>query len=367
MTAAGADVRFSAILLTLAMMAACPVGAQSAVCAAPGPGCDAALEHHVVRSKAYWKPALSRPLLQRIGPAPDELVDFVTQDNIRNGFPNRPEPASLSADFLHDVRDAVSELPEPVRRRVSGKLAGIYFALDIGGTGFTDVARDASGTESVGFIVLDAAILDARMANAWATWKENTPFTPQPGYALTAEIEPAADDDRKNAIQFILLHELGHVLAIGEMLDPPWTVKPADVGDTSGYAYYALSWAPPNGEDHFLPRLRDRFPLRKSVVYYFGAELSLAQAAEVYEQLESTSFPSLYAATSPYEDWAEGFATYVHAVMMGKPFRIRVFRNGETTQEFRGCWEETRCAEKRKLIERFIRGSMTTAGARSWR
>ena len=81
-----------------------------------------------------------------------------------------------------------------------------------------------------------------------------------------------AEDNRKNAIRYILLHELGHVFAAG---------------------------------------------------HFSG-------------------------------DFAEAFATYVHTVLMKKPYAIELYRAGELVRTNRACWDEARCAEKRAILERLL-------------
>ena len=346
--------------MTLALaVSACWTSVHAAECTEPTPECVAALKAHAVRFEDYWKSALALPFEQRIGPAPAEVVDYITRDNIMRGFPNRPKVSGLPPEFRADVEQAFREIPEPVRRRIENKLAGIYFTVDLGGTGFTEAITSADGSERTGFIVLDSTVLGLRKANAWAAWKENSPFAPEPGYRLAAEIEEPANDNRRNAIQYILLHELGHVLSIGEQIHPPWTVLPQHVAATAGLEYFALSWAPPNGAERYASLFDERFPQREHVMYYFGANLMLSQAAVVYEELRATNFPTLYAATSPGDDWAEGFASYIHTVMMGKPFRIRIYQAGQLVEDYGPCWEEPRCAGKRRIIEKFLRMSST--------
>lgn len=340
-------------MLVLLLELSC-ASALAAECTEPSPECVAALKAHVVKSQAYWEPALARPLLERIGPAPAEVVDFITRDNIMRGFPNRPRPSGLPPEFRQDVEQALLEIPSAVRQRLEEKLAGIYFAVDFGGTGFTDAVATADGSENSGFVVLDSTILSLRTANVWATWKENSPFAPESGFRLRAEIEDPADDNRRNAIQYILLHELGHILSIGEQIHPAWTKPPQDVKSITEFGYFSLSWAPPNGESRYQSLFDEHFPQREQIVYYFGATFSLGQSVAIYDALGATNFPTLYAATSPGDDWAEGFASYVHTVMMRKPFRIHIYRSGQLIEEFGPCWQEPRCAEKRSIIERFL-------------
>jgi len=94
------------------------------------------------RSSSTGKPC-SPALSSSASAGLPELLDYLTQDNIRNAIPNRPRPAVLAPDFLADVRAALVGLPAQVKRLLSTKLAGIRFAEDIGGTGYAEEIVDA--------------------------------------------------------------------------------------------------------------------------------------------------------------------------------------------------------------------------------
>ena len=310
------------------------------------------VRNHPVRRPGFWSSALAKPLAERIAAAPPELIDFVTLDNVANGYPNRPRAPRLSPEFLADVKRAFDGIPEAAKRRLEKKLAGIYFADDIGGTGFSDEIPDPSGKSTLGFVILDPSVLTARKANEWATWKESSPFKPGGGWQLTARIENAANDTKANAIQYILLHELGHVLSVGAGVHPSWTVDPKTIGDTSGFPFFELSWRIADGKAVTL--FDDKFPQRRNLVFYFGAKLEAGAMADTYKALEATNFPTLYAATHFGDDFAESFANYVHVVLMHKPFLIRITENGKVVKSYSACWSEPRCAAKRAFLEKFL-------------
>lgn len=314
-----------------------------------------------VKNMRYWKPAFKKPLEQRIGRAPGELVTYLNLDNIAGGVPNRPQAATPPEDFLRDVNDAVSELPEQVKQLAARKLAGIYFVRDLGGTGYTDYIESGIFRTDAGFIVLDIDVLANSTANGWATWKERSPFTSDPRYRLDAVIESNGQDSRKNAIQYILLHELGHVVSLGEKIHPQWGLQKRKVS-LDRYPFALLSWENGNQNGHrYRSRFEMRFPLRKDIVYYFGARLNADQMSLVYEQLEETSFPTLYAATSPEDDFAESFVSYVHTVMLKRPMEIRIYRDGQIAKVYASCWEEERCAAKRKFLDDFLESRQGSA------
>ena len=344
-----------AALAAFAVLAGGPALAQEAPrlpCAESDKPClKRALQDHASHRLQGWTADLARPLQERISPAPPRLVEFLHLDNILNGWSERPRAATPDAAFMKDMRSAMAELPSSIQALFGRRLAGIYLVEDLGGTGYTDFVVDENGKAAAGLIVLDAAVLAGRNANAWASWKENTPFQPQAGLQLAARIEADGQDNRKNAIQYILLHELGHVLSIGGDIHPPWNLEPKEVPASARYRFFDLSWKVDRESDSYVTVFDARFPQRKSVAYYFGAKLTAADMVSTYTNLEQTSFASLYASTSPGDDFAEAFASYVHVVLLRRPWQITITRAGEIVKTFNACWDEPRCADKRRVLE----------------
>jgi hypothetical protein len=308
---------------------------------------------HAVTRLDYWKAAFGKPVEQRFGAASPDLVEYLALDNIKSGFPNKPRPAALPPDFLRDVRTAIAEMPVQVRRLLTARLAGIYFVEDLGGTGYTEEILDSRSRPKAGFVVLDTSVL-GKNANEWATWKENTPFRARPDIRLTAEIEQEGQNNRKNAIQYILLHEFGHVVAIGEKFHPSWNTDPKDIKSTAGYPFSRLSWSVSRNEDRFVSIFDEAFPQRRDVVYYLEAKLPAEQMVRTYGNLERTNFATLYSVTNPADDFAEAFANYVHTVSMKKPFEIRIFEGGTSAKAYSSCWTRPRCAQKKRILENYL-------------
>jgi hypothetical protein len=348
-----------AVLAAVAMLLFAQVHAQEAVrlpCAASDKACAwKAMRSHAVRRVDMWKPDLARPLDARIGAAPPALVEYLTLDNIVNGFPQTPRAELPEPAFMADAKAAIAELPPQVWRLFADRLVGIYFVGNLGGTGFSDVVKDSAGKPVAAYIVLDAAVLRPLAANAWATWKESSPFRPRNGHALAARIEDGAGDNRKNAIQYILLHELGHVLSLGASVHPPWDIEPKDVPASARHAFFELSWTIDRKDNRYAALADKDFPQRREVSYYKGYRLDASDMVPVYANLEKTNFPTLYAATQPFDDFAEAFASYVHVVMMRRPWQIVLSQDGQVVKTVNHCWDEPRCAAKRKLLEEIVR------------
>ncbi len=347
---------FLAVLALLAFQPAAGQGVPKLPCANADKACALrATKRHAVGKIAAWQAALSVPAGERIGPASPQLVEYINLDNILNGYTERPRAATLDADLLADVKGAIADLPPEIWNLFSERLVGLYFVEGLGGTGYTDYVFDSSSKPVAAFVVFDAAILARQSANGWATWKENTPFKTAAGYKLDARIAADSADNRKNAIQYILLHELGHVLSVGADIHPPWNISPRDVVRGAKYPFFELSWTIDRKADQYRSLFDATFPQRANTVYYFGAKLSAADMVPAYVRLGNTNFPSLYAATRPGDDFAESFASYVHVVLMRRPWQITISRDGEVGYVFQACWGEVRCAKKQKILEQLLK------------
>lgn len=313
------------------------------------------LGRHPVTTISYWKSFQAKPVEDRILVAPKDLIDYVDLDNRLNGFPNKPTAATPSQALLKDIKEAVSEIPELVKKLLVDKLIGVFLVNNLGGTGYTEVVLGEDGRAMSGFIVLDANVLQKRVANQWATWKESTPFKRDANFEIEAIIEEKGGDTKKNAIQYILLHELGHVISIGKNIHPPWATSVGDIGDTTQYLFFNESWRLDRPGNKVLTKYDSTvFPDREKVVYYLGAQLSGDQMLNIYNNLEKTDFPTLYAATRPEEDWAESFVTYVHSVVMKRPFQINIKKNGKVAKSFHLCWGTPRCAKKESILSSLL-------------
>jgi len=302
-----------------------------------------------------WQARLAKPLVERVALADKQLVRYIALDNVASGYAEVPRLPGRHDMLLAELRQVVMELPEVVKAKVDKTLAGICLVENFGGTGMSQYIYGKDGQPVAGYIALDPQVLNMRTANSWATWKENSPFKADASIKLTATIENATGDTRKNAIRYILLHEIGHILSIGEKIHPLWTEKTVSARALATFPFASISWRPLETRGPQASKFDDTFPERKNAVYYVGARLEGSAAESVYAKLARTNFPTLYAATNWGDDFAESFANYVHVVIDKRPFEIRIERNGVLMTAYKGCWEEARCREKKQVLEEFLR------------
>lgn len=301
----------------------------------------------VTADPQQWTARQALPLHERILALPGEVRDFVHQVNAASGLDAVPAAAEPDAAMRADLRTALLGMPDAVRALVDPLLLGICVGRDLGSSGVTDIVADADGRILGCIVLLDLGLLEHHTANSWATWKENLPFASGAGFALDAAIAAPGQDTRAGALQFLLLHEFGHVLTgDGDFLPRWWEAVP-----DAPFSYLDLSWTvTPFGR--FAPRVE--FDLRGTVDFYGANKLHSDAILTAYSGLESSDFPSLYGATNPYDDFAECFASYVHSEMLGLPYVLRVDLDGEPQAYLDAFWASGRSTAKRAFMERML-------------
>ncbi|MFZ6744031.1 hypothetical protein ACO0LC_12445 [Undibacterium sp. JH2W] len=298
----------------------------------------------------YWVRQGQLPLLDRLGNASEELLVYVAKHTSTEYTPVQVEP---HPEFLIDVRAAMAELPAAVLQLLDKPLLGVYFGRGLGSSAVTDVIVGPDG-QVLGMVILmdDAAFLQ-RSANEWASWKENTPFLPDSAYQLSLQIEASENDNRKNAIQFLLLHEFGHVLTANSEFLPDWWIGAQKFKPGEEYTFLSLCWQIAMNGD-IIPLLRHDFAHRKELRFYSKQQVSGDLILAIYQALEKTGFPSLYAATNAYDDFAESLAMYVHAVIMGKPYHLKVASGDQIIMEIGDYWSSPRARAKKQLFAEYL-------------
>jgi hypothetical protein len=309
------------------------------------------LQQHGARSPSTWSGLPGKDARERVQPAPDIVIDYLRKDNALNGYKERPRQAKVDPSFLEDIHAAIDELPQMARKHMEEHVIAVFLVQDLGTTGFGELLREFDQNR-LGFIVLDVDFLNKK-ANEWISWRENSPFRDKGVYTVEAEIERKEHDSRKSAIQYILLHELGHLVGVAKGAHPNWFAG----GDPRAWPFAGLSWLTHktalNGES----RYDDFFRTRKALKFYAfqNAALSSEAIGETFTALSGTDFVSLYAATNMYDDFAETYAMYVHVILQKKPWRVRVVRDGKMVTEMREPILNPRLIRKKEYMQELFK------------
>jgi hypothetical protein len=166
---------------------------------------------------------------------------------------------------------------------------------------------------------------------------------------LTATIAAPHEDTRAHALQFLLLHEFGHVVTAGGTFLPRWW-EPVPA---AYFPFLDLSWRI-DEDGRFAAWRGSDFELRGVVDFYGVNKLHSDAIVTAYAGLEGSDFPSLYGATNPYDDFAECFASYVHSEMLGRPYVLRVDCDGVPQATLASFWTSPRSDAKRAFMQALL-------------
>jgi hypothetical protein len=311
-----------------------------------------ALSRLPVRQMKYWDANFRKPLSERITAPPEEILHYLRADNLKQGFSEVPT-AATDPSFVDPIKKAIRSLPTKIQRRLEKKLAAVFIVENLGGSAISNtIFADGPDTpEIAGFLALDAKVL-WRPANAWASWKDQSPFKDGDLKIATHIAEPD-DDNLHSALQFILLHEIAHILAIGEEVHPSWDA--ASVSEISEFPFTALSWEVKKGS---FVRKTEYENFKLPDVHYYSADESKLNNSEIlkaYIGLEHSPFVTLYASTNPFDDFADTFATYVHSQILHKPYEVRIYEGEKLKKTFKLCYGQRRCKAKEQMVRDFYK------------
>ncbi len=324
-------------------------------CAArDGDALRAAMAAHPVRDQAWWDGAWrATPLARRVAPASPEVIDYIELDNALWGIEGRIETAPPPAAIGPALEAIEKDLPPRLAELLRDFLAGVFTVSGLGSSGYIEEIKDARGRVAAVFLVLDVAVFQGRTANAWATWREGSFFTPwqddQP--RLFMRIAPPGDDTADYAVRYILLHELGHCLGIASGVHPSWNdTAPNDLG---AYPFVGLSWKVEKGT--YVRRYRDDFPYKMRLYAFDAAMFSPVDMPDIYAAWSGkTDAPSLYASVNPFEDFAESFAIYQHVLREGRPWSLELEMPQGEVREYRGCFQSGSCPDKLAFMAKWF-------------
>ena len=302
------------------------------------------------------------PLGNRIFGVDENLSNYLVGINALHGSHQSPLSINMKAP-PKAITDLLNALPDALRALLSRKLVGIYLTANLTVSGLTQPVFPtlASETPYGGVIILNLESFEthAKSAGSLDTWmatREYAIFKPAKNTAIRARMSQTPDG--LGAFEYELLRGLGMLLTIGSEHFFDWNANTLADGSESKYPFFALSWLIQH--QLLLPLPAFDFKGRKDLAAGSGSTSKVAAThmREIYEGLEQTNFPTLYAALSPIDAFAESFASFIHTKVFHQTFEFDILVNGKKVKTVRSCWDEPRCATKRALLEKIIMGEI---------
>ena len=208
----------------------------------------------------------------------------------------------------------------PLLQKMFCSLKHLYIEKIFFGTAYAGTTKDQDGNPNGAVMGIRQSVLDEQLSlQTWTSWKEQLSFGGiKDAYTITPhlpQITASTPVQVNDLLYFILAHEFGHMFDFANSVNQfddcstPDSDDEEPLCDAEENSWSALSWA-----TNLTPKVEFNFSLRSKLCFYFcNAEnkLSVVDVHLVYESLSKKNFISTYAATNPYDDFADSLAYYV--------------------------------------------------------
>ncbi len=238
--------------------------------------------------------------------------------------------AAYAADFetLHD------NLP-PAFQKMFCSLRIVYVLKKFEATAFAGLAKDADGKTIGAQMGIRKSVLDEHLdLSTWATWKEQLSFGGNhDSYEAKPDL-PAVTASTKIPVNLFLYmvvtHEFGHMFDFGNELNKVTADCPKD-DDNAVCKFEPGSWGSLSWETTQTPTEAYRFPFRPGLCFYGCRNEAMTKAAvpDLYAGLTKSGFISAYAATNPWDDFAESIAYFAMRQNLAASYSIDT-KQGQT-------------------------------------
>ena len=263
------------------------------------------------------------PWQQRVYPLDEIHKDLIIQMNIIDNFKEIPREYKNFETIHKLIINIASNEDSLVNNLKEKNILAIYICSNLGGTGISGFVYDKSKVIG-GYIIIDGDMI-YKKANDWISYKESSVFQKSNDANIRIKIAEHSSNTEEFALNYILLHELGHIISQTMSVVPDQRDK---FRDFTKFEFTKNIWL---NEDLSIYD-NSLFPSRNKIKFYttnpeFDIDIN---AGDIYNSLNKTSFPTLYSATNPDDYFSECFVSYVSIYIYKQPWTLTINKkNGE--------------------------------------
>lgn len=223
-----------------------------------------------------------------------------------------------SGRYLPAALELYREIPAPIQPLYCS-LKRIFLSDALESVAFATVTMKAGEINGAYIAIRQASFSESLTASELLTWKEQLNFGGSKSYLandpdlVKLQYGFRLENPRMDALLYVILHELGHVVDFRNQLSEP------------GGRWFASSWA--NAQT---PLPEAHFAGQENICYYRCKQtIAPAAAPALYASLKESAFITTYSGSSPREDFAEFWAWYLLREYKNADYRIQIPGQGE--------------------------------------
>lgn len=263
-------------------------------------------------------------IVRRLNISSDIVMSYLKEYDNPAGDYSFYTPTGEEVTLLNEY---IELLPERYQNVLKERLIGIYFVENFIGSGMTDFVLSESDEVFVTLFI--NPIVFKKDVSELLTYKENTIYRSD-GDGPEVTLEVTGD---YSGLLYILTHECTHIVDYVDRITP--YVEPG-INTLLGDNPNAASFTEPYWSDYHEPK--DPPEYRDKLWFYSTDEdrkIPAAEMADVYAELKTTPFVSLYSYLSWAEDLAEYCTLYHFTQNLGLTYTISVVERGTTVFEYK--------------------------------
>jgi len=243
--------------------------------------------------------------------------------------PERRECLAGSLTYSSVFENLYDQYPLPMQQMFCS-LKRIFIEKKSFGTAYAGFLRDEAGKPTGVIMGIRRSVIDKSLSlSHWASWREQLSFGADPlSYNLSPElpvVEAISPPGVNDLLYFVVAHEFGHFFDIANEVNKTKSCsEPANKNQPPECKMHEDGWGGISWITAQKPKLVNEFPLRTSLCFYRcnGEFLNKSSVSELYRDLERTDFISNYAATGPWDDFADSVAYYMIHKSLGGNYRL---------------------------------------------
>jgi len=249
----------------------------------------------------------------------------------------------------------------PALQKMFCSLKKIYIEKEFFGTAYAGGSYDQNYKMDGAILGIRQSVLDQNLNHSdWASWKEQLSFGGvTDSYTVTPDlpqIQTTSETNPDTFLYFLIAHEFGHLFDFANEINKakncsePQNDDDFPICEMEEGGWGAISW-----HTDVNPKSSNEFPLRSSLCFYRcdGKPLSKLEVPQVYSDLSKTDFISMYAATGPYDDFADSIAYFLIAQNLNADYLIN--KKKKKTYDVMAKLRSPLFSKKFNYIENFLK------------